>query len=262
MFAGFANTLLFVRPGVIEKLNDQASFEPLASLPDGTVSVAGWEHSRLFAATDEFVVFPYRPNIGLRGLWVSDGTEIGTHQLLDVDGAAVSVTGQPAITGHAGRIYLSNRDQDAVWSTDGTSEGTAEFHQILNADDVEFFSTAQGLCFASRSFLVDANHQIQRLECDSCSYNRVVEIDGELVAILERPSSISFSTFTEEGVREFASLDFNNQFDKLTVTGNRMLVQSSGRRGPAALYSVSPQVTRAVRSDQVLLPLQVCYWRK
>ena len=74
----------------------------------------------LFRATD---------SSGDTGLWVSDGTVAGTHELTGIVGASASGISPISLTVYNGEVLFSgvnSKGRDGLWVTDGTAGGTRE----------------------------------------------------------------------------------------------------------------------------------------
>jgi probable HAF family extracellular repeat protein/ELWxxDGT repeat protein len=83
---------------------------------------------------------------GNRGLWVSDGTPAGTHELTGINGAysgGLFSYNSPDFTILNGQVLFSGADANndvGLWVTDGTSAGTHELSPNLNPSDLTLIS--------------------------------------------------------------------------------------------------------------------------
>jgi ELWxxDGT repeat protein len=76
-------------------------------------------------------------NAGSYGLWVTDGTAAGTHELTGIVGADASGIDPTSMTVFNGQVLFSGRDAAGnyqLWATDGTTAGTHELTGIAGAD--------------------------------------------------------------------------------------------------------------------------------
>ena len=85
---------------------------------------------------------------GQDGLWVTDGTALGTHELSSIQNAfqgglfGGNVGFNPDITtfdGYALFEGVDASDYKGLWITDGTSSGTHEITGIVGANSSDFF---------------------------------------------------------------------------------------------------------------------------
>ena len=79
------------------------------------------------------IIFPATDGAHGREIWVSDGTETGTHMVRDFVPGPVGMydTAIPFLTQFAGRAFFQSFDADhgnELWSTDGTDAGTSLFY--------------------------------------------------------------------------------------------------------------------------------------
>jgi ELWxxDGT repeat protein len=73
------------------------------------------------------------------GLWVTDGTASGTHELTGIEGASLVGFGPQFLTAFDGvAIFdaIDAADKNGLWMTDGTAAGTHEITGISGAGDV------------------------------------------------------------------------------------------------------------------------------
>jgi ELWxxDGT repeat protein len=75
---------------------------------------------------------------GNRGLWVSDGTAVGTHELTGIIGAysrgLFFLSNSPGFTVLNGQVLFTGEDvngREGLWTTDGTAAGTYELSPAL-----------------------------------------------------------------------------------------------------------------------------------
>jgi ELWxxDGT repeat protein len=92
------------------------------------------------------------PSLEQRGLWVSDGTAAGTRQIgpqmINADPGASTVPGV-----FDGQLFFSAAQDQVLWRSDGTEEGTAP---LLTADGLGIDEPAAFQVFAGRLFLSTA----------------------------------------------------------------------------------------------------------
>ena len=98
--------------------------------PGDNVTIAVPDDSKLFFdGTDA------NDNVGL---WVSDGTAGGTHELVGVDGIAGATVDASDITALGNKLVVFNGSDpygnDGLWVSNGTADGTYELAGIANAD--------------------------------------------------------------------------------------------------------------------------------
>jgi ELWxxDGT repeat protein len=84
------------------------------------------------------VLFAGLDAAGIRGLWASDGTAVGTHELTGIAGASTSGAGfSPTdFTVFKGKVLFEGVDtagHEGLWVTDGTAAGTHELTGIKGA---------------------------------------------------------------------------------------------------------------------------------
>src|SRR5438445_688040 len=76
---------------------------------------------------------------GLEGLWVTDGTAAGTHEMTGITGASTSGSGfEPfGFTNFRGEVLFDGTNsagKQGLWVTDGTAAGTHEITGIAGAN--------------------------------------------------------------------------------------------------------------------------------
>jgi ELWxxDGT repeat protein len=100
---------------------------------------------------------------GNNGLWITDGTAQGTHELTGIVGAALSLNPQ-AIAVLNGKALFDGRDANgaySLWVTDGTAQGTHELTGIVGTDPNGIFNVSDPAMIAFNGEVVfsgsDAN---------------------------------------------------------------------------------------------------------
>jgi ELWxxDGT repeat protein len=138
------------------------TFELMAVPPDlggGYIhSLTVFNNQALFAQALNY------DNNRLSGLWVTDGTAGGTHEITGIVGASPSGITPAALTVFAGGVIFSGIDAEqkrGIWITDGTSSGTHEITGVAGAPPgglapSNFVSFKDKVLFAAQ----DANNQI------------------------------------------------------------------------------------------------------
>src|ERR1043166_2258858 len=153
-----ANPSLGLKPNGFTVLNDEVLFNGTDAagraglwVTDGTAAgtheltgITGASTSFVgldpFGSTvfDSEVLFRGTDAAGLSGLWVTDGTAAGTHQLTGIAGADPLFGLSPAfLTPFHGEVLFSGEDttnQIGLWVTDGTAAGTHELTGIADAN--------------------------------------------------------------------------------------------------------------------------------
>src|SRR5215471_6356859 len=86
----------------------------------------------------QIALFQGKNTGGLAGLWASDGTVGGTHELTPITGANTSTGLAPTNMGASGKkILFQGKDAgglEGLWVTDGTAAGTHELTGISGAN--------------------------------------------------------------------------------------------------------------------------------
>jgi ELWxxDGT repeat protein len=108
---------------------------PLPDSPPGGFSPSD------FAAFNGEVLFNGRNTANQWGLWVTNGTAAGTHEIIGITGAWVNGIDPVGLTAFNGTVLFDGVDADGVrglWVTDGTAAGTHELTGIVNASASSF----------------------------------------------------------------------------------------------------------------------------
>jgi ELWxxDGT repeat protein len=108
----------------------------------------GLDPSDLTVFGDE-VLFRGLDSGGVIGLWTTDGTAAGTHELTDIAGAnssgLLSEAGLPDFTVYGGEVLFSAKNssnQTGLWTTNGTVAGTRQLTSIAGANSKGLFDFA------------------------------------------------------------------------------------------------------------------------
>jgi ELWxxDGT repeat protein len=96
----------------------------------GTGSAAlGLDPSNLTVLNGEVLFSGAEPNGSGRGLWVTNGTTAGTHELTGIAGRSSNGINPSALTAINGEVFFNGTDlnnKQSLWETDGTVAGTHE----------------------------------------------------------------------------------------------------------------------------------------
>ena len=98
-------------------------------------------HPSDFVVYNEEVLFSGNDAHGQTGLWETDGTAAGTHELSGITGASTTGTGLAPtdFTVFNGHVLFSGNDahgQTGLWETDGTAAGTHELTAVVGASSL------------------------------------------------------------------------------------------------------------------------------
>jgi ELWxxDGT repeat protein len=95
----------------------------------------------VFGGTDNTLVGPPQQQQYITGLWVSDGTDAGSHELSNISNADPIGVHPRSLTYFDGQILFAGIDSNFdlnLWSTDGTTLGTVEIGGLAGIDGSYF----------------------------------------------------------------------------------------------------------------------------
>lgn len=119
---------LFVTDGTVNDIQLVKDINPTENFS----SEAGISNMQVF---NNELFFTARDGVNGTQVWVSDGTEDGTHVLKTINGATgVSIRVTAQLDGY---LYFIETNSSALWRTDGTEAGTVEIKQFDGIVDME-----------------------------------------------------------------------------------------------------------------------------
>ena len=134
---------------------------------------------------------------GQNGLWVTDGTAAGTHELTGITGASADGLSPSALTIFNGEVLFSGVDangQYGLWETDGTAAGTHELLGISTANS-SLASPADIISFSLAQTSNAINNSITELYIGY--YNRAPDPGGETYWVGRLQAGMSLSQIAQ-----------------------------------------------------------------
>ena len=123
--------------------------------PGGIISASSQNPD--FTVFNGEVLFTGENTNGNVGLWVTDGTAQGTHEITAISGASSGGIDPQYLTVANGEVLFEGIDTNGelgLWSTDGTAQGTEE---VVSGDSIHgiapFGLTAITICFVTRTMI-------------------------------------------------------------------------------------------------------------
>jgi len=218
----------------------------------GTASGLNYSYSQLFNVNGKLIFSAYSGLVGeAKTLWTSDGTEVGTTQLLDSSGTVLDMYYYPTYAKMAGNTLYYRNSSSQNWKTDGTAAGSVSsviaYNSILGTvNDKTLYSSGSNLTVTDNvndgtilnvSSISSCKTTTDNAICFSNTTGgyRVWQTDGSLAGTIEITSAVDSGKgyFTNTNVLPVSSgfyysdLDSSNAlepwFSDGTANGTAML---------------------------------------